>query len=147
MDSSFYKVKRHSQATWVFRLETYRFDDSTVETHPKVGMDFDAVGKRAYRVHTDSKETIIIVDPDGRLQNKKTGLVMNLPNLETFSIVDQQNVQDSTVQKFEYYDYTISVEHKDGLVLGVVGEKAPTAPIALIKRDDDSDLQQWEIVV
>ncbi|KAF9994311.1 hypothetical protein BGZ80_000687 [Entomortierella chlamydospora] len=84
---------------------------------------------------------------DGRLQNKKTGLVMSLPSLETLSIVDQQNVQDSTIQKFEYYDYTISVEHKDNLVLGVVGEKAPTAPIALIKRDDDSDLQQWEIVV
>ncbi|KAF9167988.1 hypothetical protein BGX20_011445 [Mortierella sp. AD010] len=97
---------------------------------------------KAKSEHNDNQNYV-----DGRLQNKKTGLVMNLPNLETFSIVDQQNVQDSTVQKFEYYDYTISVEHKDGLVLGVVGEKAPTAPIALIKRDDDSDLQQWEIVV
>ncbi|KAF9347542.1 hypothetical protein BGX26_000985 [Mortierella sp. AD094] len=83
---------------------------------------------------------------DGRLRNKKTGLVLSVPSSAPHTAVDQQNVQDSTVQKFEYYDYTISVKSNDDLVLGIIGAKKEGARVALIPRDNDSELQQWSIL-
>ncbi|KAG0028140.1 hypothetical protein BGZ81_004989 [Podila clonocystis] len=44
-----------------------------------------------------------------------------------------------------YYDYTISAAANEDLVLGILGNTADGARLALVPRDNDSELQQWSI--
>ncbi|KAF9429876.1 hypothetical protein BGZ94_009138 [Podila epigama] len=83
---------------------------------------------------------------DKQLKNKQTGLVLTFPELRPH-LVASHHGQGEAAQKFDYYDYTISNRDNEDLVIGINGAKADNAPIALIPRDNDSDLQQWEIVL
>ncbi|KAF8982407.1 hypothetical protein CPC16_000076 [Podila verticillata] len=83
---------------------------------------------------------------DKQLRNKQTGLVLSVPRLHAFETADQQFPTGGSNQKFEYYDHTISAEHDDSLVLGIVTRDAEGERLALINRDDDSPLQQWTII-
>ncbi|CAO3572136.1 unnamed protein product [Mortierella alpina] len=80
-----------------------------------------------------------------QLKNKQTGLVLTFPNLDANVTATQNHAGGSDEQTFEYYDYTISAQAQEDLVLGINGEKKELAPITLIRRDNDSDKQQWEI--
>ncbi|KAG0331284.1 hypothetical protein BG000_011045 [Podila horticola] len=59
---------------------------------------------------------------------------------------DQQHAAGNENQKFEYYDYTISAEANEDLVLGILGSSTDGARLALVPRDNDSELQQWSIL-
>ncbi|KAF9182606.1 hypothetical protein BGZ49_004685, partial [Haplosporangium sp. Z 27] len=83
---------------------------------------------------------------DGQLCNKKSGLFLTATGLSPNKIVNQQKSSSPDTQRYEFYDFTISTEADDGLVLGINGAKVNGAPIALVPRDDDSDSQQWEII-
>lgn len=78
--------------------------------------------------------------------NKKTRLVLAAPQLTGNIAVDQQHSSGSDTQRFEYYDYTISASANEDLVLGIVGSVAEGVRVALVPRDNDSELQQWEII-
>ncbi|KAG0349525.1 ricin B lectin domain-containing protein [Gamsiella multidivaricata] len=83
---------------------------------------------------------------DKQIRNKKTGLVLTAPQLSRNVAVDQQHPTGAETQRFEYYDYTISAEANEDLVLGILGAKSEGARVALVPRDNDSDLQQWTII-
>ncbi|KAF9570441.1 hypothetical protein EC968_001777 [Mortierella alpina] len=80
-----------------------------------------------------------------QVKNKQTGLVLTFPQLAPNVVADQQHGEGRETQTFDYYDYTISARDDEDLVVGIHGAKDNGAPVALIKRDNDSDLQQWEI--
>ncbi|KAF9967087.1 hypothetical protein BGZ70_000184 [Mortierella alpina] len=82
---------------------------------------------------------------NNQLKNKQTGLVLTFPGLDANVTANQNHGSASETQRFDYYDYTISSQSKDELVIGINGAKEDGAPITLIKRDNDSDKQQWEI--
>ncbi|KAF9273311.1 hypothetical protein BGZ68_001630 [Mortierella alpina] len=83
---------------------------------------------------------------DNQIRNVKTGLALTFPNLTPNVAGDQQHVQGSETQKFEYYDYTISAKANEDLVVGILGAATDGARVALIPRDNDSELQQWTIL-
>ncbi|KAF8944696.1 hypothetical protein BGZ46_006209 [Entomortierella lignicola] len=94
----------------------------------------------------DDDENQKWIHEDGQLRNKKSGLVLTATELGANKIVNQRRSSSPDTQRYEFYDYTISAEAEDSLVLGINGAKVNGAPIALIPRDDDSDSQQWEII-
>ncbi|KAF9320700.1 hypothetical protein BG003_005151 [Podila horticola] len=90
-----------------------------------------------------------------QLRNKQTGLVLTVPQLNPNVAADQQHAAGNENQKFEYdtfewltmyYDYTISAEANEDLVLGILGSSTDGARLALVPRDNDSELQQWNIL-
>ncbi|KAF9093818.1 hypothetical protein BGX27_001553 [Mortierella sp. AM989] len=80
------------------------------------------------------------------VRNKKTGLVLSVPGLTPNVQFDTQDVTGEENQRFEYYDYTISAQTNDNLVLGVAGTAVEGGRVSLIERNNDSKLQQWEII-
>ncbi|KAF9387822.1 hypothetical protein CPB97_001991 [Podila verticillata] len=83
---------------------------------------------------------------DKQLRNKQTGLVLSVPSLSRNVTANQQYSTGDSNQKFEYCEHTISVADDEDLVLGIMTEGVDGSPIALIRRDDDSPLQQWSII-
>ncbi|KAF9940748.1 hypothetical protein BGZ75_005729 [Mortierella antarctica] len=81
-----------------------------------------------------------------QVRNKQTGHVLTFPNLGPHVVASQQPAENRDTQEFDYYDYTISARADEDLVVGINGAKADGAVVALIPRDNDSDLQQWEII-
>ncbi|KAG0083663.1 hypothetical protein BGZ93_001671 [Podila epicladia] len=81
-----------------------------------------------------------------QLRNKQTGLILSVPGLDANVAADQQRSADSENQKFEHYDYTISATTNEDLVLGILGSPTEGARLALVPRDNDSELQQWSII-
>ncbi|KAG0037848.1 hypothetical protein BGZ82_001706 [Podila clonocystis] len=82
---------------------------------------------------------------DKQLRNKQTGLYLTVPDLNANVAADQQHSANSDTQRFEYYDYTISAAANEDLVLGILGASSDGARLALVPRDNDSELQQWSI--
>ncbi|KAF9322663.1 hypothetical protein BG006_002166 [Podila minutissima] len=80
-----------------------------------------------------------------QLRNKQTGLILTVPTLSANVAADQQH-SGSNTQKFEHYDYTISAVDNEDLVLGILGSPTENARLALVHRDNDSELQQWSII-
>ncbi|KAG0343342.1 hypothetical protein BG005_002505 [Podila minutissima] len=80
-----------------------------------------------------------------QLRNKQTGLILTVPGLDANVAADQQH-SGSNTQKFEHHDYTISAVDDDDLVLGILGSPTEGARLALVPRDNDSELQQWSII-
>ncbi|KAF9956155.1 hypothetical protein BGZ72_002980 [Mortierella alpina] len=81
-----------------------------------------------------------------QIRNKRSGLALTFGNFAANVAGDQQDANGRDTQRFEYYDYTISAEDNENLVVGILTGKDEGARVALVHRDNDSELQQWEII-
>ncbi|KAL1917107.1 uncharacterized protein VTP21DRAFT_5305 [Calcarisporiella thermophila] len=82
---------------------------------------------------------------NGKLINLQSNLALSVPSLQP-NVALQQQHPSGDEQNFEFYDYTISSQDNDSLVLGAI---APVEgnQVALVPRNDDDWNQQWELVV
>ncbi|KAF9918334.1 hypothetical protein FBU30_000269 [Linnemannia zychae] len=82
---------------------------------------------------------------NGQIRNVKSGLVLAAPQLDRNVTILQDNMEGREGQRYDYYDYTISAKEDEDLVFGILTSPSEGARVTLIRRDNDSELQQWSI--
>ncbi|KAF9584047.1 hypothetical protein BGW38_007756 [Lunasporangiospora selenospora] len=82
---------------------------------------------------------------DGQITNVKSGQVLTAESFGRNVPFVQRHAAGQDTQRYDFYDYTISTKEDEDIVVGLVGAAEAGVRPALIKRDNDSELQQWDL--
>ncbi|GJJ74181.1 hypothetical protein EMPS_06539 [Entomortierella parvispora] len=97
------------------------------------------------RRHEDDNDNQKWVYEDGQIKNLKSGMALTATSFNRGAGFAQYPSEGNEKQNYDYYDFTISAQEDEDLVIGVTSREEGSS-VTLVRRDNDDFKQMWELV-